>query len=99
MAVVIDGTDLAGFERAADLFPIRTGTTMPDFGTPRRVSMLRLGPVSRRLRPRVWMKADWVSPPSVVISSEQAWKAAGGLLAAGFWAFDWTYSDASGYLR
>lgn len=36
---------------------------------------------------------------AVVIGPEQPWKAAGGLLAAGFWAYDWTYSDVSGYLR
>ena len=32
VAVVIDGTDATGFDRAVEHFPIRTGTTVPDYG-------------------------------------------------------------------
>ena len=33
VAVVVDGTDVSGFARALQQFPIRTGTTVPDYGT------------------------------------------------------------------
>jgi len=32
LAVVVDGTDLDGFARAAEHFPTRTGSTVPDYG-------------------------------------------------------------------
>jgi len=32
LAVVVDGTDLDGFARAAEHVPIRTGSTVPDYG-------------------------------------------------------------------
>jgi hypothetical protein len=91
VAVIVDGTDVVGVDRAVEHFPVRTGTTVPDYG-------MWQGPTDQGSSHwRSQRTCVCVAP--VVVGPEQPWKAAGGLLAAGFWAYDWTYADASGYLR
>jgi len=66
LAVIASGIDEEGLRLAIEQFPVRTGTTVPDY---------------------------------IVVNPEQQWKAAGGVLAAGFWSYDWSFSEVSGYLR